>query len=67
MTLGLEANIILGIIFTMMIADVVYDGAWLNLQAAEDPAGASFRGWEPVGSAFAVACHPQSCQVDRRR
>jgi Fe-S oxidoreductase len=37
MALSLEGLLILGIIFTMMIADMTYDGASLSLAALKDP------------------------------
>ena len=71
MTLSGEGLLILGIIFTMMVADLVYDGASINLAArarpvvtgesAADlddlaPGRVSFNGWEPAGSVAAFAC-----------
>lgn len=50
MTLSTEGLIILGIIVTMMVADIVYDGASLVLAARASTAGSlSFHGWEPAG------------------
>ncbi len=54
MTLSTEGAIILGIIFVMMVADVVYDGAWINLRARAAGAEVTFSGWEPVGSVLAL-------------
>jgi Fe-S oxidoreductase len=69
LTLSGEGLLILGIIFTMMIADVVYDGASINLAARARPwatyvAGAEHRllapgevrydGWEPAASMAAI-------------
>ncbi len=54
MTLSTEGVIILCIIFVMMMADLIYDGAWLNLHALETGEAVSFRVWEPAGSLVAV-------------
>ncbi|NOT00088.1 MAG: 4Fe-4S dicluster domain-containing protein [Phycisphaerales bacterium] len=51
---GAEGVIILGIIFVMMLADVLYDGAWMNLAARQTGGQTDFHGWEPVGSSAAV-------------
>jgi Fe-S oxidoreductase len=71
MTLSGEGLLILGIIFTMMVADLAYDGASINLAARARPVvtGESaadlddlapgrviFDGWEPAGSVAAFAC-----------
>ena len=55
MTLNIEALVILGIILMMMVGDIVYDGAWINLQARADGSVVVHRGWEPLGSLMAVA------------
>ncbi len=55
MTLGVEGLIILGIIGTMMIADYVYTGAWLALEAAKAGVPVHFHAAEPIGSALGVA------------
>ncbi|MFQ5492465.1 MAG: (Fe-S)-binding protein, partial [Phycisphaerae bacterium] len=47
MSLSVEALVILGIIFVMMLADVLYDGAHMVLH--DWPASV----WEPLGSALA--------------
>ncbi|MEE9295537.1 MAG: (Fe-S)-binding protein [Phycisphaerae bacterium] len=57
MTLSSEGLIILGIILVMMVGDIVYDGAWINLQAHENRTTVTFQGWEPVGSAMALVLH----------
>ncbi len=54
MTLKIEGVIILGIILSMMIGDIVYDGAWLNIKAREAGTAVAFHGWEPVGSTAAL-------------
>jgi Fe-S oxidoreductase len=54
MTLSTEGLVILGIILVMMLADIVYDGAWMNLQAERAGTSLTFRGWEPVGSAVGL-------------
>lgn len=51
LTLSAEGVLILGIIATMMIADVVYDAAGLALHHS----GAGFSPWEPLGSLAAPA------------
>lgn len=48
MTLSTEGLVILGIILTMMFADIFYDGASLALAAGDR--AVSFHGWEPAGS-----------------
>jgi Fe-S oxidoreductase len=55
MTLGTEGLIILGIIGTMMIADFIYNGAWIALEALRAGAAVHFHPAEPIGSALAVA------------
>jgi hypothetical protein len=55
MTLGTEGLIILGIIGTMMIADFIYNGAWLALEAAKAGTAVHYEVSEPIGSALAVA------------
>ncbi len=72
MTLSTEGVIILGIILMMMVGDIVYDGAWMNLKARNRPAAEYissegtrplepgelvFHAWEPIGSAAAFAMH----------
>ncbi|MFH0982338.1 MAG: (Fe-S)-binding protein [Planctomycetota bacterium] len=67
LTLSGEGLLILGIIFIMMVADLAYDGASINLVAwprtcAAHPLGAHipatgevvFNSWEPAGSAMAL-------------
>lgn len=55
MTLGLEANVILGIIATMMIADFLYVGASLTLAAGSTGAEPVFAWYEPIGAPLAMA------------
>ena len=52
---GVEGVVILGIIFVMMIGDITYDGAWINLTARESGEQLAFHGFEPVGSLAAFA------------
>lgn len=56
MTLSIEGLVILGIIVFMMIADILYDGAAMALEAArlQKPAP-SFHAGEPAGSLLAAA------------
>ncbi len=53
MTLGVEGLVILGIIATMMLADFLYNGAWMVLEARESGAGLHFHGAEPIASVLA--------------
>jgi Fe-S oxidoreductase len=55
MTLSGEGVLILAIILTMMVADVLYDGAHLARKAKLAGEAAHWTGWEPVGSAAGVA------------
>jgi Fe-S oxidoreductase len=55
MTLGVEGLIILGIIGTMMIADFIYTGAWLALEARAAGTAPHFHLAEPIGSAVGLA------------
>ena len=55
MTLGTEANIILGIIFTMMIADYLYVGGHLVLEHRATGAALGWHWYEPFGSAIGLA------------
>ena len=56
MTHGIEPVIILGIISTMMLADMLYDGASLALHAhGTGEEGVHFQAVEPVGSIFGIA------------
>ncbi|NOY91822.1 MAG: (Fe-S)-binding protein [Deltaproteobacteria bacterium] len=55
MTLSLEATGILGIIFTMMLADFVYVGAKLALEAHAAGTAVGFHWYEPIGSVFGMA------------
>src|SRR5690606_9809607 len=54
MTLGIEGLVILGIIATMMVADILYDGAELALQARVLGTAPALHPWEPAGSAASV-------------
>ena len=54
MTLEVEGLIILGIIITMMLADFLYVGARVALLHYAG-GGATWRWWEPVGSALSFA------------
>jgi Fe-S oxidoreductase len=75
MTLSVEGLIILGIILTMMVADVLYDGANLVLEArsavasadgtAIQKAGLTFHAWEPAGSIMQYALNPLSSDAVR--
>jgi Fe-S oxidoreductase len=58
LTQSFEANLILGIIITMMIADMLYDGSELLLHG--DGAPGAFRWWEPAGFAMANVMAPLS-------
>ena len=53
MTLGLEPNIILLIIITMMLADYLYVGGSLVLESRETGAPIHSGWWEPFGAIFA--------------
>lgn len=55
MTLKTEGVVILGIILSMMVGDIVYDGAQINRNAREAAMNVTYNGWEPVGSAAAIA------------
>jgi Fe-S oxidoreductase len=55
MTLGLEPNVILGIIFTMMFADFLYVGGHVALQAQATGQEVHWAWYEPFGSALAMA------------
>jgi Fe-S oxidoreductase/nitrate reductase gamma subunit len=55
MTLSSEGLLILLIIFTMMIADILYDGSHLALQANKDGRLAAFSWYEFAGSSIAPA------------
>jgi Fe-S oxidoreductase len=57
MTLGWEGLLILGIIFTMMVTDLIYDGARLVREAQATGDALAFHWSEPGGSvaAFALA------------
>jgi Fe-S oxidoreductase len=65
LTLNLEGLIILGIIVTMMVADITYDGASAVRLAGPDRANLRFHVWEPAGSlaAFAFAGLPNSAST----
>jgi len=54
MTLGVEGLIILGIIGTMMLADFLYNGAWLALEAQRSGVAAHFHWAEPVASTLSI-------------
>jgi Fe-S oxidoreductase len=53
MTLSGEGLVILGIIITMMVADILYNGARLTLEAQRDGEPVHFVAYEPAGSALA--------------
>jgi Fe-S oxidoreductase len=55
MTLGIEGLIILGIIATMMLADFLYNGAWMVLQARQAHFDLNFHAAEPIASALSFA------------
>jgi Fe-S oxidoreductase len=55
MTLGNEPNVILGIIFTMMVADFLYVGASLSILNAATGAETHWAWYEPFGSLLAMA------------
>src|SRR4051812_2382866 len=55
MTLGIEGLIILGIIATMMLADFLYNGAWLALEAQREGVAPHLYWAEPISSALAIA------------
>lgn len=66
LTLGVEGLVILGIIATMMLADFLYDGAALVLQARSRGEPLGFHLSEPVGSLWAQGLqHIQSNAVLR--
>jgi len=52
---GIEGIVILGIIFVMMIGDIVYDGSRINLEAVAEQGTVRFHAFEPVGSLAALA------------
>jgi Fe-S oxidoreductase len=54
MTLGVEGLVILGIIGTMMLADFLYNGAWLALQARSAGVAPHFHAAEPIGSSLSL-------------
>lgn len=54
MTLSLEGLMILGIIITMMLADMLYDGASIVLHARATHEAVHFSPLQPAGSLFAV-------------
>ncbi len=55
MTLGFEPNLILGIIFTMMLADFLYVGGRLALEAKASGGTVQWAWYEPFGSALGMA------------
>ncbi len=55
MTLGVEGLVILGIIITMMLADILYDAATFALEAHAMGRPHQFHLFEPVGSSAAFA------------
>ncbi|MBX3250938.1 MAG: (Fe-S)-binding protein [Myxococcales bacterium] len=55
MTLGLEPNVILAIIFTMMFADFLYVGGHLALASQATGQAVEWAWYEPFGSALALA------------
>lgn len=55
MTLGIEGLVILGIISTMMLADMLYDGASMVIEARAAGAVPAFHAVEPVGSLWGIA------------
>lgn len=54
MSLGIEGLVILGIISTMMVADFIYDGAAIALEAIRWGESVHFHRAEPVGSVVAM-------------
>ncbi|MCB9661700.1 MAG: (Fe-S)-binding protein [Sandaracinaceae bacterium] len=54
MTLGNEPNVILGIIFTMMVADFLYVGASVAIQHAAEGTPVHWTWYEPIGSVLAL-------------
>jgi Fe-S oxidoreductase len=56
LTQSFEANLILAIIITMMIADIVYDGAEIALAGTGHEGGLHW--WEPAGLAAAMLLSP---------
>ncbi len=54
MTLGVEGLIILGIIATMMIADFLYNGAAMALDAQSAATSPHFHAAEPIASVLAI-------------
>ncbi len=58
MSLGIEGLIILGIIITMMLADMLYDGARETLLARALSEPVHFRIWEPIGTGLASWFEP---------
>ncbi|MDB4991076.1 MAG: Fe-S oxidoreductase, partial [Myxococcaceae bacterium] len=63
MTLGVEGLVILGIIGTMMLADFLYNGAWLALEAQRTGTPTHFHWSEPVASTLAGALHGLSADT----
>lgn len=62
LTQSFEANLILGIIITMMIADLLYDGA--EILRANSLAAGPFRWWEPAGHTLATVMAPMGLQPE---
>ncbi len=65
LTLNVEGLIILGIIVSMMVADMVYDGASMVREARAASSALAFHGWEPAGSVaqFAFAGLPDGAVI----
>ena len=55
MTLGFEANLILGIIFTMMAADFLYVGGYEAIHAQVTGEEVHWKWWAPFGSLLGTA------------
>jgi ferredoxin len=64
MTLSGEGLLILGIIITMMAADILYDGASIVMERAESGEPLAFNIVEPVGSIVAMSLAPASLGHD---
>ncbi len=54
MTLGIEGLVILGIIITMMVADILYSGARMALAARTTGDAVHFHFFEPAGSTMGI-------------
>lgn len=63
MTLGWEGLMILGIIATMMVTDILYDGAWILRETRIHGEELAFLPFEPAGSVVAFSLQGASDQA----